>query len=107
MAAREPMPPLWAAAALARRTDPETSHVSAQEAIGLGLVAEAAAGALRGVREHPGATARELEEAAQVPRSTFGRRLSELDPSHVRRGPARRCRVTGRPAATWWPIEVS
>ena len=57
------------------------------------------------VHDYPGMTASELAMTVsdRDPR-TIGRRLPELARAGlIRRGEARRCSVTGRPATTWWP----
>lgn len=88
---------------LARGSDPEESKAAAES-----VVAE-----LRGqrarvvllVKAHPGSIARELSGLAgdSDPR-TLNRRLGEAEEAGaIRRGDARRCEITGRMCATWWP----
>lgn len=58
---------------------------------------------------HPGRTASELaenaaDEGCNLDRYQFGRRLPELAADgRAEKGYSRRCGVTGRTAATWWP----
>jgi len=92
---------------LARKTDPGTSWAAAKslepaELAGLRRRAVAL------VTKYPGRIARELSELAGDgdPR-TLNRRLGEVERMGlVRRGQARRCAVTGKLCATWWPVEV-
>jgi hypothetical protein len=91
---------------LARKTDPGTSWAAAREIQPdlSGLRRRAAAL----VTKYPGRIARELSELAGDgdPR-TLNRRLGEVERTGlVRRGVARRCAVTGKLCATWWPVEV-
>lgn len=90
---------------LARRTDPETSKLSAQETVHdvAGLQSRAA----DAVARWPGRTGRELTVLLDdTSDRTVGRRLSEIEKKGlVRRGASRPCRVTGRQAATWFPKE--
>ena len=96
---RAAMPP---ATALARTTDPATAKAAAHYAadkLGQDQVRAAEA-----VRLYPGKTAVELAQLVGDgdPRR-INRRLGEIDGKQVRRGDARRCAITQRAAATWWP----
>ena len=90
---------------LARASDPATSHAAAREIAGhVGALQEWAA---RCVRLAPGLTQRELG-ARFCPEDLrkIGRRLAECARlGMLRRGPARKCTITGRMAETWWPVE--
>ena len=104
MSAKIDAGPLFRAQALARSTDPRESKQAAREAVAEGKVTKARAMALDAVRATPGLTANELECAHDLLRSTFGRRLGELEKlGMVRRDKSRRCRITGRTAACWHP----
>ena len=70
---------------LARRTDPETSHVAAREAVASGKVDSDRKLALGAVRTWPGSTVPELarhlagpNEDVEAVRQRLGRRVSEL-----------------------------
>lgn len=91
---------------IARATDPETSHQAAEE------IADKLDGLRRWaadcVARSPGLTAGELgrDYSPGGDRVYIARRLTECDRlGTVRRGQVRRCAVTGRRAATWWPPE--
>lgn len=87
--------------ALARTTDPQTSHEAAHHAEGrLGVYQWEA---LTACRAHPGCTASEMAKARgwDDPR-VINRRLGELARAGmVRAGEPRTCAVTGRRAMTW------
>ena len=87
--------------ALARTTDPQTSHDAAKHAERrLGLYQWEA---LQSCRAHPGCTASEMARARgwDDPR-VINRRLAELARAGmVRAGEPRTCAVTGRRAMTW------
>ena len=86
----------------ARRTDPEPSHVAARDLVASGELGRQQALALDLVRRRPGLTSHELADGNVTLRYMAARRLPELSRKGlVRRGPARRCRVTGRLATTW------
>lgn len=91
---------------LARNTDPATSHLAAQE------VREQLAGlrlrTYEFVRNHKGKIARELTTlAGDKDARTINRRLNELEKAGlIYRGEERRCEITGRLCATWWPTDM-
>lgn len=90
---------------LARSGDPSTSQAAA--AATLATVSEVQEWAASCVRKMPGKTQRELAAryCKDDPRK-IGRRLSECERlCLVRRGEARKCRVSGRMAETWWPAK--
>jgi len=95
---------------LARRKHPEPSHKVAAEVVCDGTVTHATAETLAAVRRWPGSTKSELAAAAHLrDPQQFGRRLNELEKAgQIERTAARKCRVTGRTAATWKPriVEV-
>ena len=91
--------------ALARRTDPWTSHAAAAEVEGRSIAAGQRRLCLEEVRRHPGATAAEVAVATGLERHAPSRRLPELRAEGlVSNGPARVCSVQGRASITWWPV---
>lgn len=87
----------------ARATDPVSSHLAAEEVRDSGRLGQQQAAVLAAVKRHPGLTSRELAVMMATDRYIVARRLPELEPVHVRKGDARKCRVGDRPAVTWWP----
>lgn len=60
------------------------------------------------IRRNPGVTRNEIDAAlgAGQPNASHSRRLSGLEEKGwIERGPERACGVSGRPAATWWPVK--
>ena len=89
----------------ARRTDPQTSHDAARHIVASGAQALQQNQALDAVDRNPGLTSNELARATGLDRYMLARRLPELcDSDRVVRGDARKCGVSGRSAATWWPV---
>lgn len=89
---------------IARESDPETSHLAAEEVTTSGRRAVQQHAVLAAVMAHPGLTSRELAQAAGMDRYVVARRLPELEAAkRVRKGEARECRVSKRLAVTWWP----
>lgn len=88
----------------ARKSDPETSHLAAEEIKRSGALGAQQARVLEAVRTYPGKTAVELAKLAGLDRYLVSRRLPELVPLWVRRGPPRDCTVNGRPQSTWFPV---
>jgi len=90
---------------LARNTDPATSHLAAQEIESEGKLAGLRRRAFELVRNNKGKIARELSEiAGDSDARTINRRLGEVEKAGlIYRGKERRCKVTGRMCATWWP----
>jgi hypothetical protein len=87
-----------------RRSDPETSHQAADEVRHSGVLGKQQRAVLEAVRAYPGKTAVELAHLAGLERYAVSRRLPELQPTHVRRGPPRDCSINGRPQSTWHPV---
>lgn len=88
----------------ARTTDPEPSHAAARDLVASGELGRQQALAFELVRRRPGHTSHELADGNTALRYQLARRLPELARPPlmlVKRGPARRCRVTGRLATTW------
>lgn len=92
---------------LARSSHPETSRIAAERMIDSGRLAGDSADALEMVRENPGLTAYELQSLDRSGRpDRIRRRLGGLANSGLlRRGEARRCRVSGSRCVTWWVVE--
>ena len=88
--------------ALARHTDPSTSHEAAErvERSGRGKTQQ---GICRDeVYRQPGQTSGEIAQATGLDRYVVSRRLSEI--KSIRKGAARECTVLGSRQVTWWPI---
>lgn len=89
----------------ARSADPQTSHDAARHIVASGAQALQQNQTLDAVAGNPGLTSNELARATGLDRYMLARRLPELcDSDRVVRGDARRCSVSGRSAATWWPV---
>ncbi len=90
--------------ALARTTDPITSHQAARDAEHRGVAAAHRLLCLAQVTHQPGLTAAEIAEATGLERHAPSRRLPELrDAGLVVNGPIRLCAVKGRRSLTWNP----
>jgi hypothetical protein len=98
-----------------RASDPDTSHQAAEKVRRTGELGRQQRAVLEAVRTWPGSTSAELGHWIWTTqggdptrwRYTVARRLPELSPVHVRRMKPRRCKVTGNPAVTWFPVETS
>ncbi len=87
----------------ARATDPDTSHIAANEVTATGMRAEQRAKTLAAVRAFPGSTMQELADKTGLCRYMLGRRISECETAGVVfRGLKRCCSVTGRMAEPWF-----
>lgn len=89
----------------ARMTDPETSHAAEQEINRTGTRATQQHQVLAAVRRYPGRTSAELARLVGLDRYMVAKRLPELEPLHVQRGPKRQCAANHRPALTWSAVE--
>ena len=94
--------------AIARRHDPETSHLAAEYITTTGKRSMQKRTALAACREWPGCTSFELAEkvgGGLETRYMMARRLPELehDKLIVRVG-SKRCPVTGHLATCWYPL---
>lgn len=88
---------------IARRTDPESSHLAAEHVTRSGARAHQQAQAIAAVRAYPGMTSFELAMRTDLDRYMLARRLPEVVCAGlVRKGDSKRCSVTGRLALTWW-----
>ncbi|WCE04458.1 hypothetical protein [Pseudoxanthomonas sp. JBR18] len=57
---------------------------------------------IEAVTKNPGLTSFELSRLCPLERHQVARRLPEC--AALKKGPARKCRVTGNQAVTWWPV---
>lgn len=87
-----------------RHSDPDPSHQAAEDIRKSGALNKQQHAVLDAVKAHPGKTAVELARLAGLDRYAVSRRLPELQPVHVRRGPPRDCSINGRPQSTWYPV---
>lgn len=88
---------------LARRTDPESSHLAAKHMVESGGLGVQQRIAYNLVRHHPGYTSDELARLGQLDRYQLARRLPELERAgYIQRGHIRKSHITGRPAVTWY-----
>ena len=91
----------------ARATDPNASHDAAEHMTATGRRAYQQTVSAAAVLRHPGLTSNELSKRAKLDRYMLARRLPECETGGaVKRGPERRCSVSGRLACTWWPVEA-
>ena len=89
--------------ALARNTDPRTSHMAAADAEADSAPDQRKA-CLDQVRRTPGRTAAEIAKLCGLERHVPSRRLPELRTAkEVENRDERACEVTGRRSLTWWP----
>ena len=88
----------------ARATDPESSHLAAEEITASGKRQEQIGLAITAVRDHPGNTSMELSELTGLDRYMLARRLPDAETAGaIRRGEQRVCQVSNRRALTWYP----
>lgn len=91
----------------ARSTDPAASHDAEQHINRSGVRARHQQMTAKAVALYPGMTSLEIAERTSLCRYMLARRLPECETAKaVRRGQERRCTVSGRMAATWWPHGV-
>jgi predicted transcriptional regulator len=88
-----------------RHSDPDTSHQAAEQIRKSGALGRQQRAVLEAVRANPGKTAVELARLAGMDRYAVSRRLPELQPVYVRRGPPRDCTINGRPQSTWSAVK--
>jgi hypothetical protein len=100
-------PSLFDVAPIARKRDPISSQLAAEELINSGKLAERERVALALVNLHPGKTGEELDQLAGAKKREISKRLAGLaQKQQIRRGrkeEMRACSVTGRLCLTWWP----
>jgi len=88
-----------------RNNDPPTSALASRHIESSGAARMQRSRCLDAVIESPGQTAREIEDRIGV---KAHKRLPELrEAGLVVNGPIRTCRVTGRRAMTWLPVNHS
>ncbi|WP_291774875.1 winged helix-turn-helix domain-containing protein [Luteibacter sp.] len=88
----------------ARRTDPKTSHLAADQITASGKRGQQQAQAIAAVRAFPGMTSFELAMRTNLDRYMLARRLPEcVTAGSVRKDEPRTCSITGRLATTWFP----
>ena len=89
---------------IARRTDPESSHLAAEHVTRSGARAHQQAQAVAAVRAYPGCTSFELATRTDLDRYMLARRLPDAETAGaIRRGEQRVCQVSNRRALTWYP----
>jgi hypothetical protein len=92
---------------LYRKEHPKSSARAAERIAKPEKLGPAMARALQLVTQNPGKTRNELDALAGDPKSgTVGKRCSDLADKYglIKRGPERRCTVTGEIVQTWYPI---
>jgi hypothetical protein len=88
--------------AIARKTDPWTSHQAAKEITESGLRESQREHVLLALKKHDGTTSSELAVFGCIDRYVTARRLPELEKlGFVKKGTAKKCTITGRNAMTW------
>jgi hypothetical protein len=88
-----------------RNADPASSFEAAERLHRTGLSGKQRLAVYHALREHQGATSKELAKFMDVDRYTPARRLKELeDTGWVCRGRRRKCRVSGVESLTWWIV---
>jgi DNA-binding MarR family transcriptional regulator len=93
--------------ALARSSDPHTSHSAAAEVTASGAAARQRQRVLAVLAAHPGLCSDEIAEVAGMERHQPARRTSELERMGlIRRGPARVSRVGRRAGVTWFRVSA-
>ena len=89
---------------LSRHGDPETSQRGAFEIRQSGKLSTQASAVLAAVKRWPGHTSAELADLMHCDRYVASRRCPTLaNEGRVRRGPKKRCSMTGMMSFTWWP----
>lgn len=89
----------------ARNSDPAGSFEAAERLHKTGLGGKQRMAVYHALRQHQGATSKELAEFMGVDRYTPARRLTELEQvGWVCRGRQRKCRVSGVESLTWWIV---
>ena len=96
---------LLSSCAVARHSDPSSSHEAAEKVSANGTRASQQLACLEAVRNYPGHTSAELAVKLSIDRYVTGRRLPELrEAGLLRNGPKRECTAKGSQAITWYVI---
>jgi predicted HTH transcriptional regulator len=91
--------------AVARRSDPVTSHEAAERVNRNGTAKTHAEIVLAAIRDIPGRTSAELAVATGLDRHEAARRCADLKrDGTARQGEPRKCSVNKTSAQTWFPI---
>lgn len=89
----------------ARRTDPVSSHLAAEENAASGTRARHYDAILKALAGENGMTSDEIARKAGMDRVAVARRMAEMERNgQVRRGEIRKSRLTGRPGLCWYAI---
>jgi len=89
----------------ARNSDPETSHLAAEEITKSGKRKAQQQKVLNAVKKFPNRTSAEIANRSKLDRYAVARRLPELATAGlVKRGNARQCRINHRQAIVWSPV---
>lgn len=93
-------------AAVARNTDPVTSHIAGEEHTASGKRGRHIGIVIDTVHRHPGKTSAELAPLCGLERHEVARRTADAERAGaIRKGQIRKCNTSGRSAVTWWPAE--
>ncbi len=92
--------------ALARRSDPNSSRLAAQQMNFSGMAAKQCDEVLALLKRFPGHTSLELSQKGDVDRMTLARRLPDLASKKLARKGAdmRDDTITGRLSVVWYPV---
>ena len=89
----------------ARKTDPITSHYSAEAHTASGKRGHNVGLVIDAVRAHPGHTSAELVKFCGLERHEVARRTSDAEKAGaIVKGSPRHCNTSGRLAVTWWAL---
>lgn len=88
---------------VARNSDPGTSHAAGRKATRTNRATQQHL-MRKIVNERPGHTSAELASLYKLDRHMVGRRLPELRPKYLKNGETRKCKATGNPSMTWYPV---
>jgi len=95
----------------ARSTDPETSHMAAEEVTKSGKRETHIKILTDVVNDNPGMTSKEIafmlqDKYPELDRHEVARRLADAKGCSLQQGTVRKCRLAKRMCVTWWPIRV-
>lgn len=87
---------------LSHRHDPDTSRQAAARTVASGQRDDHITRIVAAVRAHPGCTSAELAQLTGLERHEAARRTADAEhQGRIRKGPARKCSVSGRAAVVW------